>query len=525
MALLKVDELTVTVNDATVLDSVSFTIGQGQRLGVIGENRSGKSALALTIMGLLQDAEIAGSIAFDNAPMPADEAGLAALRGKRIAMVFQEPDGPLDPLRTVGAQIAEAMQLAGQSTGDGNAEVEALLREVGLEPANAAWFPHQLSPGERRRLSIAMAVAGKPDLLICDEPTAALDLIAQRKVVDLIDRICAERGMALMLISQDLKAIAMLCTKVMVMRRGKVVEVGDKLEVLGHPKDIHTKMLLAAGRHRARTLMRTPISGDMLAVRNVTRRFRQPDISIFETQPALVAVDNVSMSIRSGESLALIGPSGSGKSTLARIIAGLERATDGELEFDHQIYHGTDLPRMLRRDISFVFPNPLASFNPRLTVGESVVEPLKLEQGAEFEALGRRIVEVVQAVGLEPDMLERRPHEFTGGQLQRFAIARALIARPRLIVLDEPVASLDLSVRGEILVMLNRLRADYGLTFLVIAHDLDVIRIIADRVIVMDRGRIVETGTPAQLLDKPQHQVTQALIAASLPDVGIVPVL
>jgi peptide/nickel transport system ATP-binding protein len=284
-------------------------------------------------------------------------------------------------------------------------------------------------------------------------------------------------------------------------------------------------MLLAAGRHRARTLMRTPISGDMLVVRNVTRRIRQPDISIFETRPSLIAVDNVSMSIRSGESLALVGPSDSGKSTLARIIAGLERSTDGELEFDHQIYHGLDMPRTVRRDISFVFPNPLASFNPRLTVGESVVEPLKLEHGAEFDVLGRRIVEVVQAVGLAPDMLERHPHEFTGGQLQRFAIARALIARPRLVVLDEPVASLDLSVRGEILVMLNRLRADYGLTFLVIAHDLDVIRIVADRVIVMDRGRIIETGTPAQLLDRPQQQLTAQLIAASLPDVGIVPVL
>lgn len=526
MALLKVDDLTVKLGGVTALDAVSFTIGQGQRLGVIGESGSGKSLLALAVMGLLPDrTEVAGTIAFDNATMPADEAGLAKLRGKRIAVVFQEPVDPLDPLRTAAAQIAEAMELAGQPLGEGNAEVEALIREVGLEPGDGAQYPHQLSPGVRRRLTIAMAVAGKPDLLICDEPTAALDLIAQRKVVDLIDRICTERGMALMLISQDLKAIAMLCTKVMVLRQGKIVESGDKLEVLGHPKNVHTKMLLAAGRHRARTLMRTPISGDMLVVRNVTRRFRRPDLSIFETQPSLVALDNVSMSIRSGESLALVGPSGSGKSTLARIIAGLERATDGELEFDHQIYHGLDMPRPVRRDISFVFPNPLASFNPRLTVGESVVEPLKLEQGAAFEALGRRIVEVVQAVGLAPDMLERHPHEFTGGQLQRFAIARALIARPRLVVLDEPVASLDLSVRGEILVMLNRLRADYGLTFLVIAHDLDVIRIIADRVIVMDRGRIIETGTPAQLLDKPQQPLTAQLIAASLPDVGIVPVL
>jgi peptide/nickel transport system ATP-binding protein len=372
---------------------------------------------------------------------------------------------------------------------------------------------------------IAMALAGKPDLLICDEPTSALDLITQRRVIDLIDRVCSDRGMALMFISHDLKAVAALCTKIMVLRRGKVIEMGDKLDVLGHPRHDYTKLLLAAGRHRPRTLMRTPISGDLLAVRGLTRRFRQPDVSMFQPRPPLVALDTVSFAIRSGESLALVGPSGSGKSTLARIIAGLDRASGGELEFDHQVYHGTDLPRTLRRDISLVFQDPFGSFNPRLTVGESVAEPLRLEHGAEFDELGRRIVEVVQAVGLSPDMLNRFPHEFSGGQRQRFAIARALITRPRLVVLDEPVSALDVSVRGEVLVLLNRLRADYGLTFLVISHDLDMVRIVADRVMVMDKGKIIETGTPAQLLDKPQEPLTKELIAASLPDVGIVPVL
>jgi peptide/nickel transport system ATP-binding protein len=331
--------------------------------------------------------------------------------------------------------------------------------------------------------------------------------------------------MALMFISHDLKAVAALCTKIMVLRRGKVVEMGDKLDVLGHPKHEYTKMLLAAGRHRARTLMRAPISGDMLAVRGLTKRFRQPDVSPFEPRPPLVALDDISFAIRSGESLALVGPTASGKSTLARIIAGLDRATMGELEFDHQVYHGTDLPRMLRRDISLVFANPISTFNPRLTIGESVAEPLRLEQGAEFDELGRRIVEVVQAVGLSPDMLSRFPRELSSGQLQRFAIARALITRPRLVVLDEPVSALDVSARGEVLVLLNRLRADYGLTFLIISHDLDMLSIVADRVIVMDRGRIIETGTPAQLLDKPQEPLTKELVAARLPGIGIVPVL
>ncbi|MEO6012116.1 MAG: ABC transporter ATP-binding protein [Devosia sp.] len=525
MALLKVDDLTVTFGGTPALDKVSFAIGKGQRFGIIGESGSGKTMSALAIMGLLPEGATAtGTLIFEDAALPEDEAARAKLRGKRIGMVFQEPMTSLDPLQKAGAQVAEAMILAGH-TADVRTDVETLFREVGLEPAHAARYPHQLSGGQRQRVMIAQALAGKPDLLIADEPTSALDLITQRRIIDLIDRLCTERGMALMFISHDLRAVAALCTKIMVVRRGKVVEMGDKLDVLGHPKQDYTKLLLAAGRHRARTLMRAPIGADLLAVRNLTRRFRQPDVSIFEPRPPLLALDDVSFSIRAGESLALVGPSGSGKSTLARIIVGLDRATRGELEFDHQIYHGPDLPRAARRDISLVFQDPFGSFNPRLTIGESVSEPLRPEHGAEFDDLSKRMVEIVKAVGLSPDMLSRYPHEFSGGQRQRFAIARALVTRPRLVVLDEPVSALDVSVRGEVLVLLNRLRADFGLTFLVISHDLDMVRIVADRVMVMDKGKIVETGTPATLLEKPQAALTKELIAAALPDIGIVPVL
>jgi peptide/nickel transport system ATP-binding protein len=526
VALLSVDELTVSFGGTTVLDAVSFAIGKGQRFGVVGESGAGKSVAALAIMGLLpNEAQVTGATIFDAAPLPAEEEARARLRGKRIAMVFQDCASALDPLQTVGVQVAEAMQLAGQAQGDMKAEVERLFTELGLEPGQLGRYPRELSGGERQHVLIAMALAGKPDLLICDEPASALDLVTRRRVIDAIDRACTDRGMALMYISHDLKAVASLCTKIMVLRRGKVVEIGDKLDVLGHPKHEYTKYLLAAGRHRARTLMRAPISGDLLKVRGLTKHFRQPDISLFQPRPPLVALDALSFAIRSGESLALVGPSGSGKSTLARIIAGLDRVTKGELEFDHQVYHGTDLPRMLRREISLVVQDPTTNFDPRLTIGESVAEPLRLEHGAELDELGRRIVEVVQAVGLSPDMLNRFPREFSTGQLQRFAIARALTTRPRLVVLDEPVSSLDVAVRGEVLVLLNRLRADYGLTFLIISHDLDVVRVVADRVMVMDKGRIVETGTPAQLLDTPQEPLTKQLVAAQLPDVGIVPVL
>jgi len=269
--------------------------------------------------------------------------------------------------------------------------------------------------------------------------------------------------------------------------------------------------------------MRTPIGGALLDVRDVSRH-HAVGIPMLDRRPPLVAVDGVSFSIRLGESIALIGRSGSGKSTLLRIVAGLERATSGELELEQMVYHGSDLPRVLRHLIAFVFPDPVRGFNPRHTVGESIAEPLQLEMQKSVDELGARIVEAVNAVGLPADVLPRLPREFSTAHLQRLAIARALVARPRLMVLDDPIAKLDVAARGEVLVLLNRLRADFGLSFLIAAHDLDVVRVVADRVLVMDRGRIIETTTPAQLLEKPQQPLTQQLVSAQLPDVGIVPV-
>ncbi|MBI4922344.1 MAG: ABC transporter ATP-binding protein [Devosia nanyangense] len=523
MALLEVKDLTVTFGGTPVLDAVSFAIGKGQRLGLIGQDGAGKSVAALALLGLLpDDAEQTGSLAFDDAPMPASERARAKLRGKRIGAIVQSAHQGLDPLRSVGDHVAEALRLAGQ-TGEFGPQVDAALKDAGLD-GRGAQYPRELSAAERQLAMVAIALCGKPDLLIADEPAAGLDLVAQRQVLDLIARNCSERGMALLLISRDLRAVAMLCTRVAVLDRGRLVELGDKADVFGHPRHDHTRALMAAGRFRARTLMRTPIGGALLEVRNLVRSFRQADRSLFEPRPPLVALDGVSLSIRSGESIALTGPAGAGKSTLGRIIAGLDRASSGELEFDHDVYHGADLPRSHRHEISFVFDDPARSFNPALTIGESIAEPLRLQPQRPMEELSARIVEIVTAVGLAPEMLGRYPHEFAAGDRQRFAIARALITRPRLVIFDEPVAALDIFSRGELPVLLNRLRADFGLTYLVIAHDLDMIRVVADRVIVMDKGKIVATGTPAQLLDDPQEPVTRALAAAALPEVGIVPV-
>lgn len=523
MALLKVDNLTVTVGGSKLVDDVSFAIGKGQRLALMGETGSGKSLVIGAILGLLPKAAVvAGTMSFDDKPMPTDEAGRAALRGKRIGVMLDRRGLGLAPLRTVRAQLEDALARAVRE-GDRASQLTELLTDIGLDAAALDRYPEALSIGERRRVLLAMALAARPDLLIADDPVAGLDLIDQRRILDLILRHCTEREMSLLVAAHDLKAMAMLSTKVVVLRDGKVAEAGEKQDVFGHPKDPFTRAVLSAGRHRARTLMRTPIGGALLDVRDVSRSYRR-GVPLLDRDPPLIAVDGVSLSIRQGESIAVIGPAGSGKSTLLRIIAGLERATSGEIELESIVYHGTDLPRVLRHEIAFVFPNPAPAFNPRHTIGESIAEPLQLEMQKSVDELGARIVEVVNAVGLPADVLTRLPREFTLAQLQRLAIARALVARPRLIVLDDPIAPLDVAARGEVLVMLNRLRADFGLSFLIAAHDLDIVRVVADRVLVMSKGRVVETSTPAQLLEKPQHPVSQQLVAAQLPDVGIVPV-
>jgi peptide/nickel transport system ATP-binding protein len=465
---------------------------------------------------------VTGAVRFDGTAIPGDEAGLARLRGRRIGVVPQLAGNGLDPLRRLAGQVRDALGLA--ATVEIPADARGLFNDLGLDAGRMALYPGELSAGERQRAAIGLALAPGPELLIADDPTASLDPVEQRRVLDLFERQCGERGMALLLIAHDLKVIAALCTKIIVLGQGRMLEAGDKVEVLGHPKHDYTRTLVMAGRHRAKTLMRAPIGGPLVEVRHVSRRYRRPDRSIFEPQPPVVALDNVSLTLREGESMALIGPAGSGKSTLARIVAGLERASSGELEFDQVVHHGDDLARPQRAQLSLLFPDPATSFNPRLTVGESIAEPLRLEAQDAMEDLGGRIVEMVNAVGMSPAVLDRYPHEFDRAELQRLAIARALITRPRLVVLDEPVAALDVVARGEILGMLNRLRADYGLSFLVAGHDLEMVRLIADRVVVLDGGKVVETTTPAQLLDKPQHTATQKLVAAALPDVGIVPV-
>ena len=518
MALLEVTGLTVKFGNSIALADMSLVLERGERFGIVGESGSGKTLTALAITGLLPEgARVSGAIKLDGTALPRSERAMARLRGKRIGMVFQEPMTALNPLMRVNDQIEEAIQINVPSKSP-QSEVLDLLKEVGLEARHGERFPHQLSGGQRQRVMIAMALASQPDILIADEPTSALDLITQRLVLDLIAEICTRRHMALLFISHDLKAVAWLCSRVAVLHKGKLIETGTTQAVLGAPRQAYTQKLVAASRFAVRPLARPPIGKTLLEVRGVRRDYRQSGLWPFAGKP-LRAVDDVSLRVDAAECVALVGPSGCGKTTLARIIAGLDRATSGEIVFAGERYHGDDLPRARREDISLVFQDPFGSFDPRMTIEQSIGEPLRLEK---LDASTRvdRLIEAVETVGLDQSMLRRYPHEFSGGQRQRLAIARALVTRPRLLVLDEPVSALDVSVRGEVLALLARLQADFGLTYLIISHDLDMVRAVADRVLVMEAGKIVEEGRPREIFAQPRHRLTQELMAARLPEVG-----
>ncbi len=524
MALLEVKDLLLSIGGHTIVDGVSFSIDKAERVGLVGESGAGKSLLARALIGMLPPGtKRSGEILIDGLTLPEGEAERAALRGKRIGLMFQSTKDAFDPTETVSAQVGRAIRRGGRDEAV-NIQLTQLFEELGLESRHGAGFPSDLTREELHIAALAAVLAAEPEFLIVDDALVTLDAIQRKRVLDAIEARCRSRDMTLLLISSDLKAVAALCRRLIVMHEGKIVETGDNASVFGAPRHAFARQLVTAGRHRAKTLMRSPIGADMLEVRGLSRHFRHPEASILDRRPPIIVVDNVTFTLRTAESLALIGPSGSGKSTLARLIAGLDTPTSGEMAFERQAYRKGDMPHLVRREISVVFPDPVTSFNPRLTIGELVAEPLRLEPHRLMEELAQRILEVVGAVGLSADVLGRHPHEFTRGQLQRLAIARALVIRPKLIILDEPTAALDVTSRGELLVMLNRLRADFGLSLFILSNDIDVVRTIADRVLVMDHGRIVEDGTPGALIDAPQHEVTKALVAARLPEIGIVPV-
>ncbi len=516
MSLLEITDLNMAIHTHEVLRDVSLSVQAGQITGVIGESGSGKSMTALSILQLLPEgARLDGQIRLGGQDvLRLSETQMCHLRGREVGMVFQEPMTALNPLHTIGRQVAETILIHERvSRNEAMRRAAEALERVELPndavPLNR--YPHELSGGQRQRVGIAMAIALRPKLLIADEPTTALDVTTQAEVLTLLKRLVVEDGMGLLLISHDLGVVAEMADEIVIMRGGAVVERGV-FGTLTHP---YSQALLAASNHvpdRAEQVDQLPL----LRVRDVVRDYATPRKGWLGKPGVFRAVDGVSFDIQEGENLGLVGESGCGKSTLTRALLGLEPVQGGTIEMmGTRIEAGQTVPRAIRAHMQVVFQDPYGSFNPRHTVGRLVGEPFHLAeappQGAKMRAA---VAEALDSVGLSAADAEKYIHEFSGGQRQRIAIARALIIRPRLIILDEAVSALDVQVRAQILDLLADLSDRFGLTYLFISHDLSVVRNVTDRVMVMRAGQIVETGKTEQVFHAPQHPYTQTLIDA-----------
>jgi peptide/nickel transport system ATP-binding protein len=514
--MIEIDRLSVTIYRTPILADVSLDIAQGEVFGLVGESGSGKSMTALALMGLLPDGATAtGDIRLDGKPLlDQPEADWCATRGNDIAMIFQEPMTALNPVQTIGDQVAETLTIHGQANrGDALAIARDRLNRVGLSHIGLDAYPHELSGGQRQRVCIAAAIALHPRLLIADEPTTALDVTTQAQILELLKDLVAEEKMGLLLITHDLAVVSGMADRIAVMNKGEIVETGpdrpgpDRTQAPLYPRPSRRLLTRAGPRRDGAT--RAPPAG-----RCVTRTYPGRREG-FRRGPPVVAVDGVSFDLHEGESLGLVGESGCGKSTLTRAILGLDPVQGGDIRlFGQSIV--PSMPRSLRAGIQVVFQDPYGSFNPRWRVERLIAEPFHLLDRPPTGTDRRdRVAEALSAVHLSPDDMDKYPHEFSGGQRQRIAIARALITRPRIIVLDEAVSALDVSVRARILDLLAELQDEFGLSYLFVSHDLTVVRAITDRVMVMQSGRFVETGDTETVFDNPRHAYTQALLAAA----------
>lgn len=530
MTLLSIQDLDLSILGMKILKEVSFSINIGEVVGVIGESGSGKSMTALSILQLLPfGTAVGGKISFEGDDLLAkSEREMCLVRGRDIGMIFQEPMTALNPVKTIGEQVAETVLIHSRTS---RVEASAIAREtlnrVGLPEDRFPLdrYPHELSGGQRQRVVIAMAIALKPKLLIADEPTTALDVTTQAQILDLLKKLVDEDGMGLLLITHDLAVVADIADRIVIMKSGEVVETGEAVSLFRQMRHPYSKALMAATRHQP---VRHPpqIIKDavpVLDVRSVIRDYALPRQSLFKSPGGFRAVNNVSFSIHKGENVGLVGESGCGKSTLTRAILALERTQSGEIRVDGELVtndKGASLAA--RRKMQVVFQDPYGSFNPRHSVARLVAEPFHVMGGQAPTAKERatRIAQALEHVGLAASDADKYIHEFSGGQRQRIAIARALITRPALIILDEAVSALDVSIRAQILDLLADLSDRLDLSYLFISHDLSVVRTITDRVLVMKSGVIVEEGATEAVFANPQHHYTKQLIAAT-PDLDV----
>jgi microcin C transport system ATP-binding protein len=522
--LLRVENLNIAFRqDGRLIEAVrgvSLNLARGETLAIVGESGSGKSVTALSLVGLLgRTAEVSGSALYQGRQMiGADGATLRTIRGNDISFIFQEPMTSLNPLHTIERQIGESLALHQGLSGPGaRGRIIELLEKVGIDDPGSRLgaYPHQLSGGQRQRVMIAMALANGPELLIADEPTTALDVTIQAQILDLLADLKAREGLSMIFISHDLGIVRRIADRVAVMKGGEVVETGPTAEVFARPQHDYTRKLLAAepkGQpdpvpERAEEILRT----DGLRVWfPIQKGFMK------RTVGHVKAVNAASVSVRAGETLGIVGESGSGKTTLALAIMRLI-ASEGRV-----LYLGQDIIawparelRRLRRDVQIVFQDPYGSLSPRMTAEEIISEGLGVHEVAPGTDSRQLVSEIMAEVGLDPAMMGRYPHEFSGGQRQRIAIARAMILRPKIVVLDEPTSALDMTVQVQIVELLRDLQKRHGLAYLFISHDLRVVRAVSHRIIVMRRGDIVEAGTAAEVFERPQDSYTQTLLRAA----------
>ncbi|MDD9911999.1 MAG: ABC transporter ATP-binding protein [Alphaproteobacteria bacterium] len=523
MPLLSVKNLTLTVPNATLVDGVSFTLEKGKTLCVVGESGSGKTLSSLAIMGLLPKTIQAKveELAFSDINLNTLTARQhRQLRGSRMSMIFQEPLSALNPVMTMGKQVAEVLQIHTKLNKKERYEkVLALFEQVKLpEPKRIyASYPHQLSGGQRQRVMIAMALACQPELLIADEPTTALDATVQKEILKLIKELQGEFKTAVLFITHDFGVVKQIADDVLVMEHGKVVEQGAANTILSKPKKAYTKRLLAAAP-QLNTKPHAEISGDiLLKAENVNKTYTRGG-GLFGAKQKVNAVQNASLTLYKGQTIGIVGESGSGKSTLAKCILQLEKPNSGDIQLNGQQLVGLKGKKLRTawRDMQMIFQDPFASLNPRQTVGTSIAEGLKAHGIGTEQERQTKVAELLKAVELPVDAANRYPHQFSGGQRQRIGIARALALNPALVVADEAVASLDVSVQKQVLELMNKLKQDFGLSYLFISHDLRVVSQVADWVLVMHQGQVVEQGPTHKVFGSPQQAYTQQLLA-SLP--------
>jgi peptide/nickel transport system ATP-binding protein len=530
MTALDIQNLKVTFatdgGDVVAVDDVSLSVEPGEVLAIVGESGSGKTVTAKTILGLLPEtATTRGAVLVSGKNVIAlSKNQLRAVRGVDVAMVFQEPSLALNPVFTVGWQIAEGLRAHGKySRAQAKAKAIEMLRTVGIpDPEKRVdYYPHQFSGGQKQRVVIAMALVLEPELIVADEPTTALDVTVQAEILDLLRRVRDEFGTAVVVITHNMGVVADLADRVAVMYNGKVVETASAVELFSAPKHEYTQKLLAAvpklgsgtAATAARAASRTAVDPVVVATDLVIEYAGRLGRGGFR------AVDTVSFSIQPGEVLGLVGESGSGKTTIGRAIAGLTRVTGGSLQvLGHEMNGIRERAfKPVRSEIGFVFQDPASSFNPLLTIGQAIAEPLVVHGRVENTAAGRtRVMELLDAVQLPTAYVDRFPHELSGGQRQRASLARSIALGPKLLIADEPTSALDVSVQARVLELFSELQREFGFAALFISHDLAVVDLLADRIAVLYRGQLVEEGTGAEVLGAPQHPYTQRLLA-SLP--------